>query len=105
VLSSCAALHAAAPSLPSGVYAIDPDGAGGRAAFNVYCDMTTDGGGWTYGAIVRTTTPSDNRTRVAGLTAFGTPVVNRLDNEYSVNLTGVSFRDIRIDNFTPRPRG
>jgi len=100
VLSSCAALHAAAPSLPSGVYAIDPDGAGGRAAFNVYCDMTTDGGGWTYGAIVRTTTPSDNRTRVAGLTAFGTPVVNRLDNEYSVNLTGVSFRDIRIDNFT-----
>jgi hypothetical protein len=30
-----------------GVYTIDPDGAGATAAFDVRCDMTTDGGGWT----------------------------------------------------------
>ncbi|KUK77512.1 MAG: hypothetical protein XD93_0281 [candidate division WS6 bacterium 34_10] len=31
----------------SKVYAIDPDGPGGSAAFNAYCNMTYDGGGWT----------------------------------------------------------
>ncbi len=46
-LASCAAIHTASPSAPSGVYAIDPDGDGGAAAFNVYCDMSSDGGGWT----------------------------------------------------------
>jgi phage terminase large subunit-like protein len=29
-----------------GVYTIDPDGAGAQAPLNVYCDMTSDGGGW-----------------------------------------------------------
>ena len=40
---NCAELYKAGKR-SSGVYKIDPDGAG---AFDVYCDQTTAGGGWT----------------------------------------------------------
>lgn len=43
VKKNCAELYKSGKST-SGVYAIDPDGSG---AFDVYCDQTTDGGGWT----------------------------------------------------------
>ncbi len=44
---SCQDYYDFDPTLPSGVYEIDPDGLGPGASFEVYCDMDTDGGGWT----------------------------------------------------------
>ena len=42
-LKNCAELYKAGKRI-SGVYPIDPDNAG---VFDVYCDQTTAGGGWT----------------------------------------------------------
>ncbi len=43
---SCRAILGDEPDAPDGVYRIDPDGEGGNDEIDVYCDMTTDGGGW-----------------------------------------------------------
>jgi hypothetical protein len=47
-LKSCNEIKTNFPNATDGVYVIDPDGtAGATAATACYCDMTTDGGGWT----------------------------------------------------------
>ena len=44
---SCKALHDGDPLLKDGKYMLDPDEGGPNAAFEAYCDMSHDGGGWT----------------------------------------------------------
>lgn len=45
--ATCKALKTLRPSAPSGLYWIDPDGSGSNAPFQTWCDMVTNGGGWT----------------------------------------------------------
>ncbi|MCY1011413.1 fibrinogen-like YCDxxxxGGGW domain-containing protein [Nannocystis pusilla] len=47
IATSCKAIKQATPGAGNGVYPIDPDGAGAQQPFNVFCEMTIDGGGWT----------------------------------------------------------
>ena len=47
VPTSCLDILDYDPASPDGIYAIDVDGVGVVAPFDVTCDMTTDGGGWT----------------------------------------------------------
>lgn len=44
---SCKEIKDTLGSPADGVYTIDSDGLGGNAQYQVSCDMTTDGGGWT----------------------------------------------------------
>lgn len=56
---SCLELLTVQPGTPSGVYRIDPDGAGtGKPDFAVQCDMVIDGGGWTRFNWVRSAFPT-----------------------------------------------
>jgi cysteine-rich repeat protein len=45
--TSCAQIKQGDPMAASGIYTVDFDGPGPGAVGKVYCDMTTDGGGWT----------------------------------------------------------
>lgn len=48
IFKSCKEILTANASAISGVYTIDPDGtSGAQPTTSCYCDMTTDGGGWT----------------------------------------------------------
>ncbi len=45
--TACSEILAKNPAATSGVYDLDPDGEGGKPPFKGWCDMVTDGGGWT----------------------------------------------------------
>jgi hypothetical protein len=78
---SCKEIKDNNPAAVDGLYNIDPDGTGPIGPFDCYCDMTTDGGGWTLVLLSNSSVTGCPR-------PYWTDVVN------SVNLNGTLSSDI-----------
>ncbi|HUS65803.1 MAG TPA: fibrinogen-like YCDxxxxGGGW domain-containing protein [Kofleriaceae bacterium] len=92
--STCATIHEDSPEEGDGRQVIDPDGEDGEASpFEVYCDMTIDGGGWMM--VARSVGP-------AVIVDFGwlydTGLVTDLGEPYSlsVNRPGLTFTEMLV---------
>lgn len=89
--------HPARARGANGVYRIDPDGRGGAAPFSVYCDQTTDGGGWTVFQRRQDGSVNFQRNWNAYKAGFGDPAKEHwLGNEKIHQLTKAS-RTLRVD--------
>lgn len=75
---SCNAIRSRSPAATTGVYEIDSDGpAGFNNPFRVYCDMTTDGGGWTLITSISATTTITAVNNATQITPTSTNITNR----------------------------
>lgn len=89
---SCAAILAARPGAVSGAYRIASSDA--TTDLDVYCDMTTEGGGWIMIARSEPTNAASAKGEFGWFMSHGTPL--REDEPYSLDVQRLSFLPAEI---------
>ena len=97
--TTCKTIKDDAPRAQSGVYWIDPDGAGKGAPFEVYCDQQTGGGGWTLVVKVKGNDATMNRKNTAqwrNKQLIGSCANTSAENALCTGYDKVPFSDVMI---------
>ncbi len=87
---SCSEIKTANAAAADGVYTIDPDGVGAIAPLSVFCDMTTDGGGWTKILQYHNASYTPTASASGDITTLGTPAFAKVSDAV-VNAIGAAI--------------
>nr|VFJ74583.1 MAG: Fibrinogen beta and gamma chains, C-terminal globular domain [Candidatus Kentron sp. FW] len=83
----------------NGIYTIDPDGQGSNAPFNVYCDMTSYGGGWTLLAVFDSAKDGNWVQKSSNWTSSSTFNNANLGNPFrNIEIKSEAFSKLSIDH-------